>query len=478
MGVLPNPWPDYTLNRVSLKIEVSYTDHSHIIGRGGRSIKSVMDSTNCHVHFPDSNRFSATEKCNQVSIAGEPQQVELARRQVRRLTPILFMLEIPIPLDLHSNSPASVIQRIQQEYRVQVFIRGHGRQCCVAVVKGNAWELREIKEATLSLMHNYHLDPVQSVMEKYNVLVSTKPKPRAANGTRMLVIKGVERRISDVFEARRVLLNLLHEPQVKVEIPPTYELPMFPPPFMNFGAFGNLFHPTLWPQNTPSSFFPWTGNGNASNSQFSPAPSPFSTPSISPRGQYDVYAVSSDSGHCSPEKDLLDRHLENARIEKMEKVYDRQRLVFPMKPTKAPTAPTPPHLLSPHVQPQTTGLSASSCLDSVLPPYGSKELKDLPTLFSRLGLMRYIDLFQQQDVDLATFLTLAEDDLANLGVNTFGARRKMMLAIQGSATTPQRRPLDIGVFRGKDGGLAFSGSAAVGAERRSSSSNLSGNGSW
>ena len=71
------------MNRISLKMEVSYTDHSHIIGRKGESIKSVMDSTGCHIHFPDSNRFSTTEKCNQVSIAGEPQAAELARARVR-----------------------------------------------------------------------------------------------------------------------------------------------------------------------------------------------------------------------------------------------------------------------------------------------------------------------------------------------------------------------------------------------------------
>jgi len=39
-------------NRVTLKMEVSYTDHSHIIGRGGNTISRVMEDTHCHVHFP------------------------------------------------------------------------------------------------------------------------------------------------------------------------------------------------------------------------------------------------------------------------------------------------------------------------------------------------------------------------------------------------------------------------------------------
>lgn len=43
-------------DRVTLKVDVSFDAHSHIIGRGGRSIQRVMDETSTHVHFPDSNR--------------------------------------------------------------------------------------------------------------------------------------------------------------------------------------------------------------------------------------------------------------------------------------------------------------------------------------------------------------------------------------------------------------------------------------
>jgi len=34
-------------------------------------------------------------------------------------------------------------------------------------------------------------------------------------------------------------------------------------------------------------------------------------------------------------------------------------------------------------------------------------------------------------IDLTTFLTLTDDDLKELGIVTFGARRKMLLAIAG-----------------------------------------------
>ena len=56
-----------TSSRVTMKMDVSYTDHSHIIGKGGNTIRRVMAETNCHIHFPDSNRSNPNEKSNQVS---------------------------------------------------------------------------------------------------------------------------------------------------------------------------------------------------------------------------------------------------------------------------------------------------------------------------------------------------------------------------------------------------------------------------
>lgn len=54
-------------NRVTLKMDVSHTDHSHVIGKGGNNIRTVMQETGCHIHFPDSNRSNQLEKSNQVN---------------------------------------------------------------------------------------------------------------------------------------------------------------------------------------------------------------------------------------------------------------------------------------------------------------------------------------------------------------------------------------------------------------------------
>lgn len=54
--------------RVTLKMEVSHTEHSHVIGKGGNNIQRVMQETDCHIHFPDSNRNNLGEKSNQVGL--------------------------------------------------------------------------------------------------------------------------------------------------------------------------------------------------------------------------------------------------------------------------------------------------------------------------------------------------------------------------------------------------------------------------
>lgn len=44
----------------------------------------VHDETQCHIHFPDSNRLPhGGEKSDQVSITGPVASVELARKKIR-----------------------------------------------------------------------------------------------------------------------------------------------------------------------------------------------------------------------------------------------------------------------------------------------------------------------------------------------------------------------------------------------------------
>lgn len=61
----------------------------------------------------------------------------------------------------------------------------------------------------------------------------------------------------------------------------------------------------------------------------------------------------------------------------------------------------------------------------------SSDWPDLPSMLTSLGLERYIGVFNQHEIDLTTFGTLTDQDLMEIGINAFGARRKILLAISG-----------------------------------------------
>ncbi|KAJ8944442.1 hypothetical protein NQ318_002139, partial [Aromia moschata] len=143
---------DTRCNRVTMKMDVSYTDHSHIIGKGGLSVKRVMEETQCHVHFPDSNRTNSTEKSNQVSISGDIEGVECARSRVRELIPLIFGFELPVMSQI-VDATCPYVVKIQEQYKVQVMFKTRPKlHATLVLVKGVEWEVDQAKHATLLLM--------------------------------------------------------------------------------------------------------------------------------------------------------------------------------------------------------------------------------------------------------------------------------------------------------------------------------------
>ncbi|XP_047570205.1 ankyrin repeat and SAM domain-containing protein 3 isoform X4 [Lutra lutra] len=55
--------------------------------------------------------------------------------------------------------------------------------------------------------------------------------------------------------------------------------------------------------------------------------------------------------------------------------------------------------------------------------------QDLATLLEQIGCRKYLQVFEEQDVDLRIFLTLTESDLKEIGITLFGPKRKMTSAI-------------------------------------------------
>ena len=163
-------------SRVTLKMDVSFTDHSHIIGRGGSTIRKVMDETKCHIHFPDSNRSSSAEKSNQVSIAGGVNEVERARELIRDLTPIIFQFDLPVQSNLlpHTDGSNVFIKTIQDRYCVLVSVRQVGKNLTSFVsVKGYEKDYERVKEGTLLLIKKMLVCPVDEVSVYLYIHIST-----------------------------------------------------------------------------------------------------------------------------------------------------------------------------------------------------------------------------------------------------------------------------------------------------------------
>ena len=74
----------------TLFMEVSYTFHSHLIGKAGKNINSLMDETGTRIHFPDGNRMAGHSKSNSVIIRGEIDKLENVRQRIRVSHIVLF----------------------------------------------------------------------------------------------------------------------------------------------------------------------------------------------------------------------------------------------------------------------------------------------------------------------------------------------------------------------------------------------------
>ncbi|VDK37902.1 unnamed protein product [Taenia asiatica] len=113
-------------DRVTMKLDVAHTEHSHLIGKGGHCVKAMMLETQCHIHFPDSNRApNVVEKSNQVSISGQPEDVERARRRIRQMLPLVYIFTIqnssPHALTLYRTS--YIVQHLEAKFSVEVTYR-------------------------------------------------------------------------------------------------------------------------------------------------------------------------------------------------------------------------------------------------------------------------------------------------------------------------------------------------------------------
>ena len=134
-------------NTITLKMDVSYTGHSHIIGKGGETVNSVMSETGCHIHFPDSNKTNPNEKNNQVTITGDVEGIEKSRAKVRELVPLTLTFDF---IDVNFNANDPFFRAIQDKFNVKLMFlpKANYSDTSIAFIKGCELEAGHAKEAT------------------------------------------------------------------------------------------------------------------------------------------------------------------------------------------------------------------------------------------------------------------------------------------------------------------------------------------
>ena len=152
-------------DKVTLKVDIDWTAHSHIIGKSGASIQAVMDKTGCHVHFPDANRTNDNDKSNQVSIAGTPTSVREARIAIRDLLPVIVWFTVILKSANRSvfmDRLNRVILLIERLTKTQITTRFNAKTCSMVtfLVRGLFRECNLVKVATdllLNLMDDFFI---------------------------------------------------------------------------------------------------------------------------------------------------------------------------------------------------------------------------------------------------------------------------------------------------------------------------------
>ncbi|XP_053342932.1 bicaudal C homolog 2 [Clarias gariepinus] len=199
------------VNKVTLKMDVTHTEHSHVIGKGGGNIKKVMEETSCHIHFPDSNRHSVNgEKSNQVSIAGPVQGVESARRHIRDLQPLALTFDLPLTLvgGVVTDASSPVIQHVAQAFGVSVTFRTQPKlYCSTCVVRGLQGNSASVKKATCLLMELLLGQEAAAVAGVTGVMVSTQLDVTSQQHLFLLGQNGAN------------FLNVMHQTHTQIVLP-------------------------------------------------------------------------------------------------------------------------------------------------------------------------------------------------------------------------------------------------------------------
>uniref|UniRef100_T1JUY8 K Homology domain-containing protein n=1 Tax=Tetranychus urticae TaxID=32264 RepID=T1JUY8_TETUR len=429
---------DSRKNRVTLKMDVAYTDHSHIIGKGGRSIQKVMNETGCHIHFPDSNRTNTIDKSNQVSIAGTALGAEQARCRIRELLPLSVHFELSIvgynKMEMFDHtSPA--IQTIQQTYSINIRSIGKRNVNIRSIMQSTGVVINfpdpvAVENRTMTTLHGSLIVRKSTVMIKGPCFDSVVLAWQELLGYLQLIVL-----IFDLKEGQQTDAALITQLMKDYEV--TILIKQKPKQnsgrcmtvrgaerdsrmFLNFAAAAST--------NVPSQLGP---NGFL-QAMLATQLTNFTAAAAANQQQQISAQPNTPSFNIDMLKNSSDNRNGNGCIQSAHNLMSTSTT-----PTMNRSCLTSSSMNSPNSGSET---SAPSLLDLSPPPnrslpaiFGNFSVSDTSNSFSmarvltRLGLAKYIDYFQRAGIDFNTFLNFNDADLEELGIPYFGRRSYQVL---------------------------------------------------
>lgn len=206
-----------------MKLDVSHTAHSTIIGLKGHNIQRIMSETGTKIHFPDSNLVNPQEKSNSISLSGPLEGVEHARLEIRKSMPFTLSFELQF-IGSHFVKQRAAIE---DAYGVQIVANVLQKtQPKIVFIKGFEANSECVFAATKKLMRKVFRGKMDSVEVKTHLEISQRHHPslfkvaeRLLEGTNMRItfpnrsednakqsrvtLKGP---LAQVYEARRIIM--------------------------------------------------------------------------------------------------------------------------------------------------------------------------------------------------------------------------------------------------------------------------------
>ncbi|XP_057370442.1 protein bicaudal C homolog 1-like isoform X1 [Daphnia carinata] len=425
----------------TLSMEVSYTFHSHLIGRSGQNINRLMEETGTRIHFPDRNRITGEPKCNNVVIRGQLPNLEKARQRIRMDIPVEIIVDCSSE-KISSLGQGQLIDYFSKNYGVllRFYPKIDGLNCQVNI-RGQQYRIHHLKEAVTSFgcLTQTSLDSMMMKIETSfdHVWLVRDHVDKIAHVTGAGIrcpdvshLKELPKKYCiwikgsslDAVYIANTMLNGLLPMQLMVQIPSERMNRCF---LAEAEEADVLFHaePSVMDILTIRlTSYEW----NARN-LFEILRRCFGLPTnqaVVPSLPQTWKTLDFTRKNFLPTSKKLLKELSSSHQNTLSQQFGGIVVEIPSL-SSADESVGSASLSSPLAW-------IESCVPASLTAsrFDQNSFRRLSDLLETVGLAHYSDLFFQNEIDMAMFTTMNDEDLISLGITSFGARKIMRNAIQ------------------------------------------------